>query len=48
LKQKVALKDKILRGSVDEKNITVESLFKNYRKTIHSFIDRRLRVVTGF
>jgi hypothetical protein len=36
VKQKVALKE----------NITVEPLFKNYKKTIHLFIDRRLRSCT--
>jgi hypothetical protein len=37
-------------GSADEnkKNITVEPLFKNYKKTIHLFIDGRLRSCTCF
>jgi hypothetical protein len=29
-------------------NITVEPLFKNYKKTIYLFIDRRLRSCTCF
>lgn len=54
MKQEVALKKKLrtqINGkfsdinSADEnkKNIAVESLFKNYKKTIHLFIDRGLR-----
>jgi hypothetical protein len=38
-------------SSADEnkyKNITVEPLFKNYKKTVHLFIDRRLRSCTCF
>jgi hypothetical protein len=30
------------------KNITVEPLFNNYKKTIHLFIDGRLRICTCF
>jgi hypothetical protein len=38
-------------SSADEykyQNVTVETLFKNYIKTIHLFIDRRLRSCTCF
>jgi hypothetical protein len=38
-------------NSADEnkyKNITVDPLFKNYKKTIHLFIDRRLRSCACF
>jgi hypothetical protein len=38
-------------NSADEnkyKNISVEPLFKNYKKTLHLFIDRRLRSCTCF
>jgi hypothetical protein len=36
-------------GSTDgnkQKNIAVEPLFKNYKKTIHLFINRKLRSCT--
>jgi hypothetical protein len=39
------------RNSADEnkhQNITVEPSFKNYKKIIHLFIDRRLRSCTCF
>jgi hypothetical protein len=59
VKQKIALKDKETDtqingefndvGSADEnKKITVEPLFKNYQKTVHLFIDRRLGSCTCF
>jgi hypothetical protein len=32
----------------DDENMTVQPLFKNYKKTIHLFIDRRLRSCTCF
>jgi hypothetical protein len=38
------------KGSADEnkKNIIVEPLLNNYKKTMHSSIDRRLRSYTCF
>jgi hypothetical protein len=59
VKQKIALKDNKTQingkcndvGSADEnklKNITVDPLFKCYRKAIYLFIDRRLRSCTCF
>jgi hypothetical protein len=60
VKQKVALKKNLrtqINGkfngisSADAnkyRNIAVEPLYKNYRKTIHLFIDRRLRSCTCF
>jgi hypothetical protein len=58
IKKKIALKDKKFRtqiigklndiGCADENKITAEAIFKNYKKTIHLFIDRRLRSCTCF
>jgi hypothetical protein len=60
MKKMAAVRDKKLRtqtngkfndiNSADENktNITIQPLFKNYKNTIHLFIDRRLRSCTSF
>jgi hypothetical protein len=37
-----------ISSAYENKKISVEHLFKNYKKTVHSFIDRRLRNCTCF
>jgi hypothetical protein len=33
---------------INKRKITVETLFENYKKTVHLLIDRRLRSFTCF